>query len=280
MYKKYLFEIEKLKHNKNVNINVIGYSTMNEPIYEIEIGDKSKPHVLIEGCIHAREWITIFLLIKLAKYAASKNLNYNLSIIPCVNPDGFRLATENLTWIKDEKRKQILKIINDGSEDFSKWKSNINGVDLNTNFNALWGEGKHNLTTLSSENFIGLYPDSEREIQVIKSYLARNYVVLCLSYHSKGEVIYYGFDGNSDEDNYRDFLLADKISKINNYTLVKNEKSTGGLSDYVSYTYHIPDITIEVGDDNLSHPIGLENLDKIYNQNYLIIDLIEEIIKG
>ncbi len=279
MYQKYLFEIQKLKQYKNIKLNNIGCSTIHEPIYEIQIGDKSKPHVLFEGCIHAREWITLFLLLKIAKYAANKNLNYYLSIIPCVNPDGFRLATQNLDWITDEKRKQILKIINNESKDFSKWKANINGVDLNTNFNALWGEGKHNLNLISPENYIGPAPFSEIETRVIKSFIARNSVVLCLSYHSKGEVIYYGFDAFNDSQNYRDFLLALKISKVTGYTLVKNEKSSGGLSDYIALTKNIPDITLEVGEDSLSHPITLKSLESIYEKNYHIIDLLNEIIK-
>jgi hypothetical protein len=62
-------------------------------------------------------------------------------------------------------------------------------------------------------------------------------------------------------------IVANKIANYTGYTPIKTEKSTGGYSDWVSLTKRVPAYTIEVGSDDLSHPIDLTQLPKIYEQN-------------
>ena len=164
-------------------------------------------------------------------------------------------------WIKrvmDENNFSYeILFINDGSTDFSQWKADIWAVDLNVNFPALWGGGSQNVFCPSPYNWVGYYPASEREVRVLMDLTNNIRPDITLSYHTKGNVIYYGFEQLTPEEIARDKEIADIISSINGYIPIKTENSTGGSSDWVSETYHIPAFTIEVGDASLTTPIPL-----------------------
>ena len=90
---------------------------------------------------------------------------------------------------------------------------------------------------------------------------------LTISYHSKGEVISYGFPGQSDQDLMRDREIGEQLSVTTGYPLIYTENSAGGYKDWCIRVLQIPSYTIEVGDVNLEHPIGEENLPEIFEQN-------------
>ena len=50
------------------------------------------------------------------------------------------------------------------------YKANANGVDLNVNFDAKWGSGESNLTTINDENYIGKHPFSESETKALRDF--------------------------------------------------------------------------------------------------------------
>ena len=56
------------------------------------------------------------------------------------------------------------------------------------------------------------------------------------------------------------------------FYVIKNPEKTssGGFKDFCVQSLKIPSITIEVGSDNLSHPIGEEFLGEIYEKNKFI----------
>ena len=83
-----------------------------------------------------------------------------------------------------------LIIMNNGSSDFSMWKANANGVDLNNNFDANWGTNMHSLVP-ASHGFVGCNPMSERETKAIAKYKEKHKPFITISYHSKGEEIYF-----------------------------------------------------------------------------------------
>lgn len=90
---------------------------------------------------------------------------------------------------------------------------------------------------------------------------------ITISWHTKGEVIFYGFEVLSPEQLSRDYEIALKLSEVNGYTVVKTEKSVAGYSDWVSLTFGVPAYTIEVGDASLQHPIPEEFLLEVFEQN-------------
>lgn len=259
--------IESLKNVNGVDFFTIGYSLLGEPIYGVHVGSYDGKQLLVEGAIHAREWITSLLIVDLAKYYATQSFRGGMYFIPLTNPDGVRLVLDGVKDIKCEKLKEFLISVNDGSEDFSLWKANANAVDQNVNFDALWGQGTQNVFCLAPSNFVGYYPNSEREVRTLIDFTTQVNPDITLSYHTKGEVIYYGFETLNDAQLARDYAIARQISDTNGYPIVKTSGSVAGYSDWVSLNLGVPAFTIEVGNSALPHPIGVDQLPIIYEQN-------------
>lgn len=266
-----LNNIEDLKNIDAVNIEVIGFSTFGRPIYVVHIGNYDGNQIFMEGGIHAREYISTLFLIEEIKYLAIEYKNNNFDggfyVVPLANPDGVALVLDGLDSVGCDNWKNVLTLINNNSTDFSLWKANGDGVDLNVNFNAEWGKGTQNVFCPSSSNFVGFYPESEREVRVLVDFLENIRPQGSISWHTKGEVIYYGFYVLSPESLARDYRIAQELSNINGYPIIKTEGSVGGLSDWVSLNLDVPAYTIEVGNPNLNHPIGKDQLDIIFQQN-------------
>ena len=140
-------------------------------------------------------------------------------------------------------------------------------MDLNTNFDADWGTGSQNVRCPSTEDFIGFYPESEREVISLINFTRQVRPSLTISYHSKGEVIYYGFEGESEQNIERDRQIGEQLSLVTGYPLIFTENSAGGYKDWCIRTLKIPSYTIEVGDETLEHPIDEEYLPEIFEQN-------------
>ena len=80
-------------------------------------------------------------------------------------------------------------------------------------------------------------------------------------------MIYYGFSGESESDMTRDRLIGEQLSKVTGYPLLATENSAGGYKDWCIRNLKIPSYTIEIGREELPHPIGEENLPEIFEQN-------------
>ena len=121
--------------------NTIGYSVQNKEIVEVIVGNGEK-RVHMNGSFHANEWITtamlmVFLnnyLLSITNQTSLAGINTEplyhyatLSLVPMVNPDGVELVLNGLR--EDDKSREYVIALNEGSTDFSNWKANINGVD-------------------------------------------------------------------------------------------------------------------------------------------------------
>ena len=247
-----------LKNIPNMDFFILGYSTLGQPIYAVHLGNYNGKQILIEGGIHAREYPASLVLIDIIEYISTQNLEGGIYAAPLVNPDGARLVLDGLNWIKCDKLKEYILNINGNSKDFSQWKADILAVDLNVNFDALWGEGAQNIFCPAPGNFVGYYPESEREVRELIDFSYRTNPDLTLSFHTKGEVIYYGFEALTPEELARDTEIANYISTINGYTPVMTENSVGGYSDWVSQYLRVPAFTIEIGPLSAPTPIPQE----------------------
>lgn len=264
--------IENLANLTNVTTEVIGFSTFNNPIYAFHVGSFAGKQVFMEGGIHAREYLSTLFLIEEIKflnemYQTNQFSEGGFYVVPLVNPDGVALVLDGIKSVKCEIQKQVLTLINNGSNNFNLWKANGLGVDLNVNFNAEWGKGNQNKVCPNSENFIGFYPESEREVQVLLNYVKQTNPGLTISWHTKGEVIYYGFYTLSSNSLARDYNIALELSKVNGYQVIKTEGSVGGFSDWVSLNLDVPAYTIELGSSAIPHPLTESNLQIAFNQN-------------
>ena len=263
-----------------------GKSVLGKNILATHIGDYSGPQVLIQGGIHAREYITSLLMVEQARNLYNNDLvkGGGIYFIFLTNPDGAQLVLDGLSSVPCNITKQYLTLANNGSENFSQFKANINLVDLNTNFDANWGGGSQNVTCPATEDFIGFYPNSEREVNSLIEFTLKTKPLLTISYHTKGNVIYYGFEGQTEENRQRDFEIGTRFSELTNYPLILTQNSTGGYKDWAIQKLTIPSYTFEVGNETLPHPIGIENLPEIYAVNkdvpLLALELAKEYAKN
>lgn len=254
---------------EGVELFNIGKSTLGKNILATHLGDYSGPQIIIQAGIHSREWITTLLLVEQVRYLHNNQLvnQGGIYFVFLTNPDGIEIALDGIDVVDCEITRNYLISANNGNLDFSKYKANINLVDLNTNFDANWGQGSQNVFCPAPENFVGFYPNSEREVQNLINLTLKNKPLITISYHSKGNVIFYGFEGQTDQDITRDRQIGESLSELTSYPLVFTENSTGGYKDWSINTLKIPAYTIEVGDESLPHPLGIENLPEIYLRN-------------
>lgn len=246
-----------------------GKSVLGKNILATHVGDYKGTQILIQAGIHAREYITTLLLVEMARNLYVNDLVHDGGIyfVFLTNPDGAEVVLDGIDSVKCDITRNYLISANGGSMDFSQYKANINLVDLNTNFNANWGGGSQNVFCPSTEDFVGFYPESEREVNSLINFTLQTRPQLTISYHSKGNVVYYGFENMSQENLVRDQSIGESLSELTGYPLVFTENSTGGYKDWCVNTLKIPAYTIEVGDESLPHPIGEENLPEIYARN-------------
>ncbi len=260
-------QITSLSSNPNLDFFVVGYSTLGQPIYGVHLGNYSGKQIFIEAGIHAREYPSSLVVIKMIEYMSTQNLNGGVYVVPLSNPDGARIVLDGIDWIQCQKLKDYLLNINDGSTDFSQWKADAMGVDLNVNFDALWGEGTQNVFCPAPGNFVGFYPESEREVRELIDFSYRIRPDLTLSYHTKGDVIFYGFELLSESELTRDREIADFISTINGYTPTQTVGSVGGYSDWASEYLKVPAYTIEVAPASAPTPVPIEFVEPAFEAN-------------
>ena len=147
------------------------------------------------------------------------------------------------------------------------WKANARGVDLNCNFDADWGSGRLNTKIRGGENCMGDYPFSEAEASALRDFTLRIRPYVTLSFHTKGEEIYWEYGGKGDKNG------AELLEKITGYTAKRIYGSAGGYKDWCIQKLNIPAYTIECGSDSLAHPIKkLGELKKCYKLLKIFIE--------
>ena len=147
----------------------LGSSYENRTIRGIKFstGGNNKPAVFFNGCQHAREWVTVMATTYLAdqlsqNYTADSFIQNLLNIVdvyivPIVNPDGYVYShTTDRYWRKNRQP-------NPGSS--------FIGTDLNRNWDADWNGGQSTSTSPSSDIYVGSYPFSAYEANVVKNFM-------------------------------------------------------------------------------------------------------------
>lgn len=246
----------------------IGYTLLGRPIPCIFKGSKNGGQTLLHASIHAREWVTTPLVVEMMKNYSGDG---GVWCVPMVNIDGVLLVQNGLDSVPEQSLKDFLLEVNGGSSDFSLWKANARAVDLNVNFNALWGEGSQNVTYPSPANYIGQYPFSEYENIALRSLTERVQPSVTLSYHAKGNVIYRGFgciDGDTE--------CARRISQSTGYPLLSSYGSAGGYKDWYVATTQKLGLTVEVGDENVEYSALIDYLPQIYQRNADVLNIATE----
>ncbi|MGG6433533.1 M14 family metallopeptidase [Anoxybacillus sp. D401a] len=262
-----------------IQVQIIGQSVEGRNIYAIKLGKGSK-EIFMNASHHAREHITTNVLMemldtyafaytsltKVDQYDARTILDRtSIWFVPMVNPDGVTLVQKGHTAVKNGA---LALAINKGKRDFSAWKANVRGVDLNRQYDARWATIRSNPGKPAPKNYKGSKPFSEPEAQAMRQFtLARNFEIT-VSYHSSGQIIFWHFL-QPKEHVYRDQRLASMLSKQTGYSLVKpvQNPSGGGYKDWFVSQFKKPGFTIEVAPYVGERPVPLKLFPSIWNKN-------------
>lgn len=255
-----------------IKINEIGYSVTGKPLYEIRIGTGEK-QVHYNASFHANEWITTPVLMSLINaYLLSmtnakplrgiETLPYysrvELSVVPMVNPDGVDLVLGG----PPEGYKEEILAINEQKDDFSLWKANIRGVDLNKQYPANWEYEKERKPDVpSSRDFPGYEPLSEPEAIAMANLVKNNNFSLLLAFHTQGEEFYWGYEGLEPPDSK---VIADEFERVSGYRSVQYVDSFAGFRDWFIKEYRRPGFTMELGKG--VNPLPLSQYEDMYEE--------------
>lgn len=245
--------VEKYYEKTACEKGIAGYSEFNKPIYYFAVEKSPSPVIIIQSAIHAREYITAYLSLYLAEDFKKRGKKGKVYFIPIANPDGVNIA------------------LNDNP----LYKANGRGVDLNVNFDADWGTGEKNVKTAGAENYIGEYPFSEYETKTLRDFTIKVMPDATVSFHCKGEEIYYGYKDLPCE---KDERIAAALGRASGYAVLKSAGSAGGYKDWCVLKLKIPAFTVEVGSDSLSHPLDKTALKDIIEKNRETLIVLTELI--
>ncbi|MFC2157964.1 M14 family metallopeptidase [Acidobacteriota bacterium] len=170
----------------------IGDSLEGRNIYALKISDnvsaeENEPAVMITGCHHAREWISVevpllFCQHVVQNYASNLQIRQMVNqseiwVIPIVNPDGLEYSIHYYRYWRKNMRNNA-----DGTY----------GVDLNRNYGYMWGlDDEGSSSTTNSGVYRGTGPFSEPETQAVRDLFDQRDFQSLISYHSHGRVILY-----------------------------------------------------------------------------------------
>lgn len=258
-----------------INSRVIGNSVMGKELIELRIGRGTK-RVHMNGSFHAHEWITTPILMQslngyllsLTNRQSIRGLDVSpfyesvfLSIVPMVNPDGVDLLIEGLP---DEEpyRSEVLEI-NNQSTDFSGWKANIRGVDLNNQYPALWEEEIEDKPSQPApRDYPGEAPLTEPESIAIAELTEESDFHRVLAYHTQGRVIFWGFQGFEPPESE---LMVNEFSRVSGYRAIQYVDSYAGYKDWFIQEWGRPGFTVELGRG--VNPLPIAQFDEIYEEN-------------
>jgi g-D-glutamyl-meso-diaminopimelate peptidase len=253
----------------------VGESVLAKPIPEIRIGYGAK-RVHVNGSFHANEWITTpiimtFLndyLLSLTNGIPLRGVSMNplylqtmLSIVPMVNPDGVNLVLNGPPT--NQLYNQLVTEINNGSEDFSDWKANIRGVDLNNQFPANWNiEAKKKPTEPSPRDYPGERPLTEPESLAMANLTKTRNFDRVLAIHTQGEVIYWGYEGLEPPIAE---AIVEEFQRVSGYEPVQTVASYAGYKDWFIQEWKRPGYTVELGHG--VNPLPLSQFNEIYKKS-------------
>ncbi|WP_079710891.1 M14 family metallopeptidase [Paraliobacillus ryukyuensis] len=262
-----------------IRVKTIGYSVDQRKILAIQLGT-GKDNILLSGAHHAREWLTTPLLMDMIEtyaHAAETRQSFRgfevktmleqccFWFIPMVNPDGVTLV--QLGASQFEHQEDLLRW-NNYSEDFTAWKANIRGVDLNRQYPVDWETIKSDPGEPSFANFKGVTPLSEPESKAIYQFIQSKKIKIAAAYHSSGEEIFWKYKSTAAFA-IKSEQIAMQLAELTGYKLIYpgDDPSGGGLTDWFISHYRQPSFTIEIAPYIGPNPVPLHHYDQIYQAN-------------
>jgi g-D-glutamyl-meso-diaminopimelate peptidase len=275
-YAEMMEDIEELRQAYPfIHMEMIGYSVLGKSIPSLRIGSGAK-QIHYNGSFHANEWITTPLLMKFVEdYARAYTGNVGLRgrnvrelygrtqlwIVPMVNPDGVELVQESVS--ADHPYYQQLLQWNNGSFDFSGWKANVRGVDLNDQFPAHWEEEKARRAAAGPgpRDYPGTAPLTEPEAQAMANFTRNHDFQMIIAFHTQGEEIYWNYRGLEPANALE---IAERFARVSGYRPVEITGSDAGYRDWFIQEYRRPGYTVEAGRGR--NPLPITDFPAIYDR--------------
>ena len=169
---------------ENIGTTLEGRALLALKISDNAAVDEDEPEVLVMGCHHSREAISVIIPLALAD---SLLTNYG------TNPQYTQWVNEREIW--------ILPVVNPDGLTYCEttyyfWRKNRRGgygVDLNRNYDYQWGRDNIGSSgSTSNETYRGASPASEPEVQAIQNFVDSRHFAFSLSYHSYGNWLLWG----------------------------------------------------------------------------------------
>lgn len=259
--------------------NSIGNSVLGKELIELQIGMGAK-QVHVNGSFHANEWITTPVIMRfLNQYALALTNNQPirgmdmmpyflqtfLSAVPMVNPDGVDLVIEGSEAAGAYENEVLM--INGHDPDFSNWKANIRGVDLNNQFPAGWEiEAERKPTSPQPRDFPGFAPLTEPEAIVMAELTGNRNFQRVNALHTQGEVIFWGYEGLEPP---KAEIIVNEYARVSGYEPIRFVDSHAGYKDWFIQTYRRPGFTVELGTG--VNPLPISQFDEIYEETLGIL---------
>ena len=232
--------------NPNLGYDLRGISLTNRSI------PGPKPIFLVQGGIHAREWVTPEQATRLIQYLLSNYaldadatwlLNeHEIIVLPQINPDGRKLAEQSLLKRKNENG------TTGGCSQINR------GIDLNRNFSFHWGVVNRPTDPPCGETWPGLTANSEPEINSVQNLLISKFpdqrapdrnspapidaTGVYLDMHSTGNLVLYPWgEDNLPPPNLQLRTISRKAARYNNYNPIQTIElyPTSGTSQDFGY---------------------------------------------
>lgn len=271
-----------------MQMDVLGNTIDGRQLYHVVVGNPSAPHkILVHGGIHAREYISsqvvmreIVALLEMqqnnllyhGQSVATLLQNTCIHFVPMVNPDGITLVQGGIDALNTQAAKTMVMSmaaqdqVTDLATYLRKWKNNINGVNLNRNFDAFWQEATPKVDHPSNMFYKGTGPESEVESKALANLCRQIMPDYTISYHTQGRVIYWYF-GETGNYKAKGQYLANVVHQNTGYTISDTWSQTdaAGFKDWAVQKLDIPSVTIELGRG--TSPVDESQISQMWTEN-------------
>lgn len=287
----------------------LGKTAQGRDIWALRISEdvnnentSKKTGVVITGCHHAREWMSVEIPLHVAREAVTGYGNEEgatnrlkdaeIWVVPIVNPDGYEHSrtTENM-WRKNRRPVEF---------DAMGKPTNAIGVDLNRNYwdgtaqnerlyrpagdspNTSWDDFSATSDNPRKDTYRGPKGSSEIEVQsLLKLTLGHENIRGVLNHHSYGDMILHPW-GVTHQPSERDVMYKEIGNKMNaamnNSFDVQSSADlypASGDSDDYAHANNLVPFTLEVGRSFQPDPSTIEPMcEKVGRANLVFVDEI------
>ncbi|MGE7183522.1 M14 family zinc carboxypeptidase [Peribacillus sp. NPDC006672] len=252
-------DLQRIQNQYELDVQIIGQTEKGKDIKAVKLG-KGKKSILLVGSHHGREWLSSKLLMSMledyaAAYRAGKPVGgypsgsldgVSIWFIPMLNPDGVSIQQGDLSNLNILEKAAVWKM-NRYSKNWSRWKANAKGIDLNRQYPSGWKEVMSHEKKPSYQFYKGEKPLEAAEVKALAHFTREIDPLLAVSYHTSGREIFWHYK-NKRENMVRDYGIAKKTSELTGYELTFPEKEAvgSGFTDWFITEFHRPGMTIEL----------------------------------